>query len=281
MDARSTPLVSIITPVYNGANYLDELIASVRDQDYPAIEHLIIDDGSTDDGATVAILKKYPHLRWWTRENRGQYATMNEGLEAAKGDVICFISADDQCSPNAVSNAIEFMINHPEFGGVYGKTTLMDETGKTAPIQMPFRRAPIKFHVYFTHIAHCSLYLRKPLLIAENLYFSTALNYVGDYDWILRLIETNVKIGFVNQEFSRVRIHTEQTSQREGHKMLLEKEGVVKARRINPFVYTFYSLVYFFVVAFNKLRVTIRQQGLGKAGTLLADWFQRRLHNAK
>ena len=60
----STPLVSIITPVYNGAEYLEELIISVRDhQDYPYIEHIIIDDGSTDDGETVSILKKYPHLR--------------------------------------------------------------------------------------------------------------------------------------------------------------------------------------------------------------------------
>ena len=74
------PLITIITPVYNGAEYLDELIQSVLRQDYPNIEHLIIDDGSQDGGATVSVLQKYPHLRWWSRENKGQYATMNEGL---------------------------------------------------------------------------------------------------------------------------------------------------------------------------------------------------------
>ena len=58
MEMNAQPLVSIITPVYNGAEYLDELIQSVLRQDYPNIEHLIIDDGSQDDGATVSVLKK-------------------------------------------------------------------------------------------------------------------------------------------------------------------------------------------------------------------------------
>ena len=71
MALTNMPLVSIITPVYNGAEYLNEMIQSVQRQDYPNIEHLIIDDGSQDDGATVAILEKYPHLRWWSRENKG------------------------------------------------------------------------------------------------------------------------------------------------------------------------------------------------------------------
>ena len=62
-------LVSIITPTYNGAEYLDEMIQSVLQQDYLNIEHLIIDDGSQDNDATLAILRKYSHLRWWSRPN--------------------------------------------------------------------------------------------------------------------------------------------------------------------------------------------------------------------
>ena len=79
------PLVSIVTPVYNGSLYLEEFIRSVLAQDYPRIEHIVIDDGSTDGGATVEILKRFPHLRWWSRENKGQYPTMNEGFAAADG----------------------------------------------------------------------------------------------------------------------------------------------------------------------------------------------------
>src|SRR5438876_704742 len=77
-------------------NAFDELIKSVLEQDYLHIEHIIIDDGSTDDGATVEVLKRYPHLRWWSRENKGQYATLNEGLATARGSVVGIISADDK-----------------------------------------------------------------------------------------------------------------------------------------------------------------------------------------
>ena len=62
--------VSIITPAYNGAEYLEELFESVLKQDYPNIEHIIVDDGSQDNGATISILQKYPHLHWRSRPNR-------------------------------------------------------------------------------------------------------------------------------------------------------------------------------------------------------------------
>src|SRR3990172_9086208 len=85
-------LISVITAVYNGADYLPDLIESVQAQDYTHYEHIIIDDGSTDDGATVAVLQRYAQadsrIRWWTRENKGQYTTQNEAIEAARGDTI-------------------------------------------------------------------------------------------------------------------------------------------------------------------------------------------------
>ena len=102
------------------------LILSVRSQNYPNIEHIVIDDGSQDDGATVAILKRYPHLHWWSRENLGQYATMNEGLEAARGEIVCFVSADDLVLPDAVHRVIEIMQRHPEYDGIAGLTQFID-----------------------------------------------------------------------------------------------------------------------------------------------------------
>src|SRR5215207_4022064 len=92
---RDNVLVSIITAVRNGAPYLESLIESVLAQDYTNFEHIIIDDGSDDNDATVSILKRYPHIRWWSCENKGQYATQNEGLVAAKGSIVGIISADD------------------------------------------------------------------------------------------------------------------------------------------------------------------------------------------
>ena len=91
------PFFSIITPVYNGAAFLPDLIASVQAQTFSDYEHIIIDDGSTDDGATIGVLEAVDDSRihWWTRANRGQYATQNEGIQAARGRWIVVIAADD------------------------------------------------------------------------------------------------------------------------------------------------------------------------------------------
>jgi glycosyltransferase involved in cell wall biosynthesis len=176
---QTSPLVSIMTPVYNGSKYIEELILSVKSQDYTEIEHIVIDDGSADNGATVDILKRYPHVRWWSRENRGQYATMNEGLLAAKGDFVCFVSADDKLSSGAVNSVIEFFLNHPGFDGVFGITTYIDVDSKNYLYPIPFQKAPISFYPYFAHISHCSLYLRISSLQTRA---ADPFAYVGDYE---------------------------------------------------------------------------------------------------
>ncbi len=186
------PLVSIITPVFNGAKYLDELIQSVQKQNYPNLEHIIIDDGSTDDGATIAILRKYPQLKWWSRENQGQYATMNEGLEAAQGQYVCFISADDVLMSEAVQSVLKIFQNNPECDGVSGLTRFITWNGLDYPIKYPFQTAPIRFYAYFSHISHCSLYLHRKRLIENNLLFDPSLRYVGDYDWLLKFLPSSV-----------------------------------------------------------------------------------------
>lgn len=123
------PLVSIVTPVYNGAQFIEDLILSVKKQDYPNVEHIIVDDGSNDNGATIEILKKYPHLRWWSHPNQGQYATMNEGLSAVNGDFVCFVSSDDILLSGAIKSVVDFLLSHPEMDGVFGLTDYIDGQG--------------------------------------------------------------------------------------------------------------------------------------------------------
>jgi len=244
--AYGHPLVSIITPVYNGAQYLDELILSVRNQDYQRIEHIIIDDGSGDNGATIAILEKYPHLRWWSRGNRGQYATMNEGLEAANGDLICFISADDTVRAGAVRQVVGLRNEGPQYDGILGLAEFMDARGAPFPIKFPFRTAPLQFYAGFSHISHCSLYLSRERLLGEKLFFDPALRYVGDYDWILRVLKT-LRLHRVKTPLSRVRIHPDQMSTRHSEVMYEEQRGVMSVQKINPIFY--YTLARIFGIA--------------------------------
>jgi len=267
---QTSPLVSIITPVYNGSKYLEELVLSVKSQDYPQIEHIVIDDGSRDNGATVAILKRYAHLHWWSRENRGQYATMNEGLLAAKGVFVCFVSADDKLSSGAVKSAVEFFLNHPEFDGVFGITNYIDVNSKDYPYPVPFQKAPISFYPYFAHISHCSLYLRNSSLQKHGLLFDPSLRYVGDYDWMIRIYKSRLRVGMINRELSQVRIHENQASQKFLAESTKEKQTVIEAHKINKLYFVFLWALYLLRIRTWKLISAYKENGFqGVAGLLL------------
>lgn len=243
MVVNNCPLVTIITPVHNGAEYLEDLIRSVLDQGYPNTEHIIIDDGSQDNEATVKILRRYPHLRWWSHANQGQYATMNEGMLAAQGEILCFVNADDLLAPDAMNTAVHYMQKHPALDGVFGSTSYIDQNGHNYPYWMPFHLAPIRFYPYFAHISHCSLYLRRQSIQQHRLSFDPSLRFVGDYEWIIRIHKSGLRVGVIRRELSRVRIHLDQASQKNRESSSQEAQVVLKNQRINNVSYFLLSTV--------------------------------------
>src|SRR5690242_19457333 len=98
------PLVSIVTPSLNQARWLREAIESVRAQDYPHVEHVVVDGGSTD--GTLEILREYDHLRWVSEPDRGQSHALNKGFQLATGEIFGWLNADDAYPPIAVSEAV-------------------------------------------------------------------------------------------------------------------------------------------------------------------------------
>ncbi|QBM17203.1 hypothetical protein MARI_13090 [Marinobacter sp. JH2] len=127
-------LISVITPAYNRATFISEAIESVIAQTYGNIEYIVVDDGSTD--GTFEILQKYEtagKLRLLThlnRENRGQAAALNVGLEAATGDYIVILDSDDLLHPQKIQKQVEFLENNPEIGMVYGQAMAIAEDGR-------------------------------------------------------------------------------------------------------------------------------------------------------
>lgn len=277
MALITPPLISIITPVYNGAEYLEELIQSVLNQSYPKIEHLIIDDGSQDGGATLSILKNYPHLRWWSRENKGQYPTMNEGLLEATGEIVCYVSADDLISQDAIKYALEFLSIHSEFDGAFGITRFVDQAGNPQAYPRPFQKAPISFVPYFAHIPHCSLYIRRSSLLERNLLFDPLLRYVGDYEWMIRISQSDLKIGFINRELSRVRLHPDQTSQKNLKASSAEKQQVLDNHRINKLYHLLLWTSYLLQVWLWKVAKAFREDGIKGFMRLLVRWYRYKL----
>jgi glycosyltransferase involved in cell wall biosynthesis len=128
-DKSDLPLVTIVTPAYNQADYLSETIDSVLAQDYPNIEYIVIDDGSTD--CTSEILKQYDgRIRGESQANIGQAATLNRGWQMGSGQIVGYLSADDLLKPFAISESVPFMLRNPEAILVYPDFELIDAKGK-------------------------------------------------------------------------------------------------------------------------------------------------------
>src|SRR6185369_848912 len=107
------PLVSVITPAYNQGIFLRDTIESVLSQDYPHIELIVLNDGSTDD--TENILKEYTgRIKWMTQVNMGQTPTINKGWEMATGSILTWLNSDDTYLPGAVKAGVDYLLTHPE-----------------------------------------------------------------------------------------------------------------------------------------------------------------------
>jgi len=127
---QKRPLVSIVTPSYNQAQFLEQTIQSVLSQTYPNIEYIVVDGGSTD--GSQEIIRRYDDqiTSWLSEDDQGQTDAINKGFSMAEGDILAWLNSDDVYLPDAVEQAVAFLSDHPEIGMVYGHAYYVDEAGE-------------------------------------------------------------------------------------------------------------------------------------------------------
>jgi glycosyltransferase involved in cell wall biosynthesis len=236
---------SVITPVFNGSKYLEELILSVKSQTYIRyIEHIIINDGSNDDGATQNIIDQYPHLRSLSRGNLGQYTSINEGLRIATGDFVVVISADDLFADDDVfKNVCAALKKNKNINVVYGRSSRINESGDFLEydgivIKEPFKKWRFKYQL---PLLHCSAFVRRSFLLNNNLYFDNInFKYAADWDWVLRMSKLT-DFFFIDLAISKYRVHTNQTTNMV-QRNILNKEDIRVLRKNKSSILIYYLL---------------------------------------
>ena len=129
IEVNEPPTVSIVTPTFNMAQFLEETIESVLSQKYPHIDYIVMDGGSTD--GTLSLLQKYEgRLRYVSQPDKGQCDAINRGFDLTKGSIFAFLNADDLYCPGAVETVVRAFAENPQAGVVYGDGDHIDEAGE-------------------------------------------------------------------------------------------------------------------------------------------------------
>jgi len=181
----NSPLVSIITPSYNQADYLERTLQSVLAQDYAPIEYLVVDGASTDN--SLDIIHRYAdRLAWWISEpDSGQAEAINKGFQRAKGEIVAWLNSDDVYLPGAVAEAVDAFQADPKLGLVFGDAITIDAEGK--PINMlTFGDWGLEELAKFRIICQPAVFIRRSALEDAG-YLDTSYHLLLDHQLWIRI----------------------------------------------------------------------------------------------
>ena len=196
------PLVSVVIPVHNGEAYLADAVASVRAQDYPALEIIIVDDGSTDD--TPALVARLGgDIRTVRQAQAGPAAARNRALALARGDVVACLDADDLWPPDKLRTQVARLLADPALAVVLGRVQPLG----------PSEAEPTG-GVMAVHLG--SAVFRRSVFDRVGL-FDERLTYSEDHDWFLRAREQGVPMTVLNQVTLLYRRHDGSLTRRPDH----------------------------------------------------------------
>jgi glycosyltransferase involved in cell wall biosynthesis len=204
----TTPRITVVTPSYNQGHFLEQTIQSALSQDYPNLEYLVIDGGSTDN--SVEIITKYAdRISYWASEkDKGQSDAINKGFRRATGDVLAWLNSDDLYCPGALARVAQFFQEHPECGAVIGDQESIDKDGRVIDLK---KAVPVTFRrILYSACAvpqPSTFFTRRAWEITGDV--DTALHYVLDYDYFLRMQARGIRFGLIKSPLARFRLHAD------------------------------------------------------------------------
>ena len=205
MTQKPLPKVSIVTPSFNQASFLEQTLRSVLEQDYPNLEYIVIDGGSSD--GSLEIIHKYAdRLAYWqSQPDQGQTDAINQGFTRASGEILAWLNSDDLLLPGAVNAAARALQAHPEAAMVYGDALLINAEGKTIgkfpAAQTDYR----KLRRGYVHIPQQASFFRADLW-QQVAPLDVSFYFAMDYDLWVRLAAL-APLVYVPELWAAFRLH--------------------------------------------------------------------------
>lgn len=198
------PKVTILTPSFNQAEFLENTIRSVLEQGYPNLEYMIIDGGSTD--GSIDIIRKYEkRLTWWVSEpDFGQSEAINKGLQRANGEIVAWLNSDDLHMPGTISFIVNAFKETPEMGMIYGDVLSIDSSGHVFNV-MRYGHWGLDDLMTFSIIGQAGAFIRRSVLDQSGM-LDASFHYMMDHHLWLRIAEVS-PIRYLPKVVAAARFH--------------------------------------------------------------------------
>lgn len=196
--------ISIVTPSYNQAEFLEETILSVLNQRYANLEYIVVDGGS-DDGSKEILERYASRLAWWVSEpDRGQVEAINKGMARATGEICAFLNSDDLYLPGALALVADYFERHPDCQWLCGDTIFFGEGHPTHHFRTTLPRRPVDGLTWQFHAPQPGMFWRRS---DQPLRFDPTLNYCFDHDLYLRLLLKGISCHYLEHPLAAYRLH--------------------------------------------------------------------------
>lgn len=197
--------ITVVTPCFNSEHTIRETLESVARQDYPHVEHIVVDGGSKD--STLSIIKEFPKIKWISERDEGHYHAMNKGIAMATGEAIAILNADDCYCEGILGKVARAFEAHPQWDALFGDIIFVDGNGKEI-----FRREEARWDAQIVRFGyglanHQALFVRKRTYEQLGPLRHKDFKNCCDYDFLMRLATRKSKVGHIPEYVVRYRYH--------------------------------------------------------------------------
>ncbi|HEX7557142.1 MAG TPA: glycosyltransferase family 2 protein, partial [Leptolinea sp.] len=200
------PKVTIVTPSYNQAAFLEETICSVLNQDYPNLEYFVVDGGSTD--GSQKIIKKYAdRLDWWVSErDLGQAEAINKGISRSSGEIIAWLNSDDLYHAGAIKSAVQALQDHPEASMVFSNVLSIDANGEPFNL-MTYGNWGLVDLMCFNIIGQAGVFMRRSDVQKAGM-LDLSYRFMLDHHLWLRIAQQGKPV-YIPETWASARMHAQ------------------------------------------------------------------------